>query len=88
MAKKVRIELNHDGFRQLLNSPEVVRLVDSTGESLAAKAGPGFVAEPAQGNFGGGRHICHVGTGNSKDAMYAQATTKALTRALNSSGGA
>ena len=87
MATKIRIELNHEGFRQLLNSPEVVRLVDDTGRKLAARAGAGFVAEPAQGGFGGGRHICHVGTGNSKEAMEAQATTKALTRALYSMGG-
>lgn len=87
MATKIRIELDHEGFRQLLSGPEVTRLVDSTGARLAAKAGPGFVSVPAPGGFGGGRHICHVGTGDSKDAMYAQAHGKALTRALYSMGG-
>lgn len=86
MAKKIRIELNHEGFRQLLSGPEVTQLVDSTGARLASLAGPGFVSEPAQGDFGGGRHICHVGTGDSREAMEAQATTKALTRALHSMG--
>lgn len=86
MAKRIRIELNHDGFRQLLSGPEVTRLVDSTGASLAAAAGPGFVANPDQGDFGGGRHVCHVGTGDSVEAMQAQAEFKALTRALHRMG--
>lgn len=87
MARKIRIELDHEGFRQLLSGPEVTQLVDSTGARLAAKAGPGFVSVPAHGGFGGGRHICHVGTGDSKEAMEAQARGKALTRALYSMGG-
>ena len=55
MAKLVRIELDHDGFRQLLNSHEVASLVDGLGEKLAARAGEGFVAKPAYGGFGDGR---------------------------------
>ena len=84
--KKVRIELNHDGFRELLEGSEVAGLVDSCGASLAARAGPGFVSKPAHGNFGGGRHVCHVGTGDSREAMEAQARDKALTVALHGSG--
>lgn len=85
MAKQVRIELDHDGFRQLLSSSEVASLVDSTGKKLASRAGKGFIAKPAHGGFGGGRHICHVGTGD-KDAMEAQARDKALTKALHGMG--
>lgn len=85
MAKLVRIELDHDGFRQLLNSHEVASLVDGLGEKLAARAGEGFVAKPAYGGFGGGRHICHVGTGD-KASMEAQARDKALTKALHGMG--
>lgn len=83
---RVRIELNHDGFRQLLNSSEVAALVDGTGERLAARAGDGFVSKPSYGGFGGGRHVCHVGTAD-KTSMEAQARDKALTRALHSMGG-
>lgn len=86
MAKTVRIELNHDGFRQLLNGPEVTRLVDDTGKKLAARAGEGFTSKPSYGNFGGGRHVCHVGTAD-KTAMEAQARDKALTKALHGMGG-
>lgn len=85
MARHVRIELDHEGFRQLLNSSEVASLVDSTGERLASRAGGGFIAKPSYGGFGGGRHICHVGTGD-KESMEAQARDKALTKALYGMG--
>ncbi len=87
MARKlVKLELSHSGFRDLLSGAEVAAYVDAVGEKLAAKAGPGFESKPARGGFGGGRHIAHVGTGDSKEAMEAQARDKALTRALHSSG--
>lgn len=86
MAAKMKIELNHDGFRQLLNSAEVASLVDGVGEDLAARAGDGFASKPAYGGFGGGRHIAHVGTVD-KTGMERQARDKALTRALHSMGG-
>lgn len=85
MAKRIRIELDHAGFRQLLEGPEVTELVDSLGDQLAARAGAGFVSKPMRGDFGGGRHVCHVGTGD-ETAMAAQATDKALTRALYGMG--
>lgn len=85
MSKKVRIELDHEGFRQLLNSSEVASLVDSKGSELASRAGAGFIAKPSYGGFGGGRHICHVGT-SDKASMEAQARDKALTKALHGMG--
>lgn len=45
MAKKIKIELNSDGIRALLKSEAIVgRLTDVAG-GVAAKAGPGYVAE-------------------------------------------
>ena len=85
MAKRVKIELDHEGFHQLLEGQEVTSLVDECGRKLAAKAGPGFIAKPERGGFGGGRHICHVGTGD-KESMIAQAESRALQKALYTSG--
>lgn len=47
MAVKVRIELDHDGIRQLLKSDAMAAECVKAAERIAAEAGEGFeVAEP------------------------------------------
>lgn len=83
MAKKVRIELDHDGFQTLLNSEPVKGLVKSGADRIAQAAGDGFEVVEKELNFGGSPRpgfIVHTGTW---DARRAEAKDKVLSTALN-----
>ena len=42
MANKVRIELNSEGVRELLKSPEMAAICRSHADRIAARAGTGY----------------------------------------------
>lgn len=84
MAKKVRIEFNTDGFRQLLQSDDVKGLVEENTNAILERAGgedSGFSASVWEAGFGGGRWAGTVRTA-SYDAARAEATDKTLTKAV------
>ena len=90
--KRVQLELDSAGFRELLTSQEVSDLVQETAEKVAASAEaaaiPGSVFEvkgPRQGGYGGGRVIAYVAAGNTK-AMRSVIYNYALERAISSGG--
>lgn len=68
MPKKIRIEFNSAGFREILVGSSVGELVKSTASDLAARAGEGYMSSTMYGGFGGGRIIGFVTT-DSYEAM-------------------
>lgn len=77
----VRIEMNSDGFRAILTGPEVAADLQRRADAIAAAAGEGMSAEVIRGGYGGGRSVAIVAT-DTVEAMIAEATERALTRAL------
>ncbi len=75
---KPRIELNHDGFRQLLNSSGVESLVLSEAQTIANRAGDGFEAHSQKA---GTRYIAIVGTTDDA-SVRAESENKVLSRAV------
>ena len=85
MAAKLKFK--KAGFRKLLKSPEVKRVLLEEVSKTAAKANqglsePGFAAATFVGGFGGGRVIGTVRT-ITEEGRNAEATDKVLTRAIN-----
>jgi len=76
---KIRIELNRDGVRQLLQSPEVLGDLKRRAQRIAVVAGPGF--EVRAGN-GPNRARASVGT-TDHASRRAEAENRALTRAID-----
>jgi hypothetical protein len=74
----VLVKLNHNGVRQLLQSPGVLAELKRRGERIAAAAGPGFEAE---GFVGRNRARVTVRTA-TVEAMVAQAEDDVLTKAI------
>ena len=84
MAKRVRIEFNTEGFRELLQSNEVKGLVEEHANAILDRAGgeeEGFSASVWEAGYGGGRWAGTVRTA-SYDAARAEATDKTLTKAV------
>lgn len=84
MAKRVRIEFNTEGFRQLLQSDEVKGLVEENTNAILERAGgedAGFSANVYEAGYGGGRWAGTVRTA-SYDAAKAEAADKTLTKAV------
>ena len=73
-----RIEFNSEGFRQLLNSPEVEALVLSEAQSISDRAGEGFVAHSRKA---GTRYIAFAGT-TDEASIRAESENKVLSRAV------
>ena len=82
MATKIRIELNHDGIKELLLSDAIGGEVRKAAEAIAERAGDGFEVVGPQGlGYGGGR----VGYGvvaDTYEAKLAEAENKVLSRAV------
>ena len=81
----VRVELNHDGFRQFLNSSEVQQLVLSEAQDIASRAtvstsgsSEGFRAHSTKS---GTRWIAFAGT-TDKATVVAESESKVLSRAV------
>lgn len=82
MTVKVRIELDHDGIRELLMSEGVASACLNAAQNIAARAGEGFeVVGPKTLGYGGGR----VGYGvaaTTYEARLAEAEDKVLSKAV------
>lgn len=80
MAGTTRIEMNRDGARRLLTSPEVQAELLRRGKVTAAAAGPGFEASVQTERRG--RAAVVVGPTTAR-ARRAQARDRVLQRALD-----
>lgn len=82
MATKIRIELNHEGIKELLMSDAIGNEVKKAADGIASRAGKGFKVVGPQGlGYGGGR----VGYGvvaDTYEAKLAEAEDKALSKAV------
>lgn len=82
MAVKVRIELNHEGIRELLCSAPIAAECEKAAEQIAARAGDGFEVLPLRRmGFGGGRIGYAVYTA-TEEAREAEAVDKVLSKAV------
>ena len=79
MARDVKVKLNSSGVRELLRSPGVLADLEARAKRIAAAAGGGMVVESA---VGANRARAVVITG-TREAMEAEARTRALTRAVD-----
>lgn len=77
MAKVV---LSGEGFRQLLQSPEVLADLQARADRIAEAAGDGFVAEQARVGAVRGRVQVYSST---REAMMAEASDASLTQAID-----
>ena len=83
MGAKIRIELNHDGIRQLLMSQPIADECEKAAQRIASEAGEGFEVLPARElGFGGGRVGCAVYT-DTYEARKAEAEDKVLSKAVS-----
>lgn len=82
MATKVRIELNHDGIRELLTSQPIAAECEKAAEKIAARAGDGFEVLPLKHmGFGGGR-VGYAVKADTYEAKVAESERKVLTKAV------
>ena len=82
MATKVRIELLSDGIHDLLCSAPIGAECEKAAETVAARAGDGFIVLPMrQMGFGGGRIGYAVKT-DTYEACIAEAEDKVLSKAV------
>ncbi len=83
MATTARIELNHDGIRELLCSAAIGGECEKAAQRIAAAAGDGFeVTSARQAGFGGGR-IAYGVAAATHEARLAEAEDKALSKAVS-----
>lgn len=75
----VRVKLNSRGVRDLLTSAEVLAMLVGRAERIAATAGEGMEVDSEVGHE---RARASVRTA-TPDAVEAEATTRALTRAID-----
>lgn len=85
MAKDVKVELNHDGFKQFLTSSSVESLVLSEAQRIANtanrsinEASTGYVAHSRKASS---RYIAFVGTTDGA-SIQAESENKALSGAV------
>jgi len=83
MAEKIRIDLNSAGIQELLKSSGVLADLRARAGRIAAAAGPGM---EASARLGRSRARASVVTATRK-AMKAEATNRALTKALDAGRG-
>jgi hypothetical protein len=86
MAKKVgsfRLELDHDGIRQLLESAAIGNECEAAAHRIADIAGDGFEVSSAwHARFGGGR-VAYSVRAETTEAKIAESEGKALTLAVH-----
>lgn len=75
----LRIELNRQGMRELLRSPEVLRDLERRAHNIADAAGPGHEVDSERGR---NRARASVRT-ETIEAMVAEATERRLTGAFD-----
>jgi len=76
---RAQIELNSQGVRDLLRSPEIRGDLERRAGAIARTAGPGFVADST---VGPNRARASVGT-TDIESMRAEAEDRTLTRAID-----
>lgn len=76
---RAQIELNSQGVRDLLRSPEIRADLERRAQAIATAAGPGFAADST---VGPNRARASVGT-TDIESMRAEAEDRALTRAID-----
>ena len=82
MGAKVRIELNHEGIRELLCSAPIAAECEKAANRIASAAGDGFEVSAQQfANFGGGRVRYSVKTA-THEARLAEAEDRVLSKAV------
>lgn len=79
MVKRVKVKMQSDGSRALLQSPEVQELLAEKLGLIASAAGPGFVPDVSVGRT---RALGFVAA-ETPEAFAAEANDRALTRALD-----
>lgn len=77
---KVDVKLSSKGFRELLNSPGVIKDLKARAEKIAAAAGPGM--ETTEAKAGPNRADVEVYTATYA-AKRAEAENRTLTRAID-----
>ena len=83
MATKIRIELNHDGIRQLLCSSEIAAECEKAAKKISDYAGDGFEVKSRRVvNYGGGR-VSYGVAAETYEAKLAEAEDKALSVAVS-----
>lgn len=79
----IRIELDHDGIAELLNSAAIASECEQAAQAIADRAGDGFeVSGPWKAGFGGGRVAYSVKTATD-EARMAESQEQALSRAVH-----
>ena len=82
MGAKVRIELNHEGIRELLCSAPIAAECANAANRIALAAGDGFeVSAQKSAGFGGGRVRYSVETA-TYEARLAEAEDRVLSKAV------
>ena len=82
MATKIRFEMNHDGWREILCSQKMADACKTVGERIAAEAGEHFGYRAATFGYGGGRVGGYVSS-TSIEGDKLEATDKVLTKAVH-----
>lgn len=80
----IRIELNIAGVNALMTDPAVQADLDERAARMADAAGEGFEASPGRPHKWVARAYVHTATA---EAMRAEATDRALTRAIDAGRG-
>lgn len=81
MAVTYRLELDHAGIQQLLNSDEIAAVCEQAAERIARTAGDGFkVTRP----YRPGSRVLYRVYGMSDDARIAESDDKVLSTAVSS----
>lgn len=75
-----RIVLRYAGFRELLNSSEVLAELNASADRIAAAAGPGFAVDRAKAGRKRARATVYADTVHAK---HAEASRGALTKAID-----
>lgn len=79
----IRIELDHAGIAELLNSAAIAGECEQAAQAIASRAGEGFEVEgPWHAGFGGGRTAYRVRTA-TQEARLAESEDQALSRAVH-----
>lgn len=81
-VKKMRIEMNHDGFAQLLSSPEVTADIERRTAAIAAAAGEGFEHEVKVGRRHKSTRAVGMVWAATAAARQAEAENRVLTSAI------
>ena len=83
MATKIRLELNHDGIKALLNSQEVSEFCREQAKEIAERAGDGFeVVGPKSLGYGGSPRVGWGVEADTYAAKLEEANNKTLSRAV------